>query len=134
MERVKDVKAILEQDEQDALNTIHGSKVVQRFTHRLNENWVQWKNSTLKKKRVTLADAKQVFNPNSNTQLQDLLFDMLGLPVLGLTDSKQPSTDRDTIMALVHHTHDPDVKAFLESMLTYSSVNKILTSFIPAME
>ena len=134
MQRVKEVKAILEQDEQDALKTIHGSKVVQRFTHRMNEAWVQKKNSTLKKKRVTLADAKEVFNPNSSPQLQDLLYEMLGLPILGLTDSKQPSTDRDTIMALVNHTHDPDVKAFLEAMLTYSAVNKILTSFIPAME
>lgn len=134
MQRVKEVKAILEQDEQDALKTIHGSKVVQQFTHRMNENWVTKKNATLKKKRVTLADAREVFNPNSSLQLQELLYEMLGLPVLGLTDSKQPSTDRDAIMSLVNHTHDPDIKAFLEAMLTYSAVYKILTSFIPAME
>lgn len=134
MQRVKEVKAILTQDEQDALRTIHGSMVVQRYTHRMNENWVTRRNSVLKKKRVTLADAKEVFNPNSSPQLQDLLYEMLGLPVLGVTASKQPSTDRSTIMALVNHTKDPDVKSFLEAMLTYSAVNKILTSFIPAME
>lgn len=100
----------------------------------MNENWVTMKNATLKKKRVTLANAKEVFNPNSSPQLQELLYEMLGLPVLSLTDSKQPSTDRDTIMALVNHTHDPDVEAFLKAMLTYSAVYKILTSFIPAME
>lgn len=134
MQQVKEVKAILQQDEQDALKTIHGTNVIQKFTYRMNEKWVEWKNSVLKKKRVTLADAKEVFNPNSNPQLQDLLYDMLGLPVLSLTDSKQPSTDRDTLKDLINHTEDPDVKSFLEAMLTYSAVNKILTSFIPAME
>lgn len=134
MERVKEVKALLQADESAALKTIHQSPVIQQFTHRLNEKWVAWKNTKLKKKRVTLADAKEVFNPNSGPQLQDLLFEMLGLPVLGLTDSKQPSTDRDTLSALVHHTNNADVKALLSAMLDYSAVNKILTSFIPAME
>lgn len=134
MERVKEVKALLQADETAALNAIQQSPVVKKFTHRLNEKWVEMKNSTLKKKRVTMADAKEVFNPNSGPQLQELLYEMLGLPVLNLTDSKQPSTDRDTLSSLVHHTSNADVKAFLNAMLDYSAVNKILTSFIPAME
>lgn len=134
MPRVKEVKAILQQDEDTALNTIRQSNVVQRYTYKMNEEWVTWKNSVLKKKRVTLADAKEVFNPNSGPQLQNLLYEMLGLPVLSLTDSKQPSTDKDTITALVNHTSDPDIKAFLNAMIDYSAVNKILNSFIPAME
>lgn len=134
MPRVKEVKAILQQDENTALNTIRQSNVVQRYTYKMNEDWVIWKNSVLKKKRVTLADAKEVFNPNSGPQLQNLLYEMLGLPVLSLTDSKQPSTDKDTITALVNHTADPDIKAFLNAMINYSAVNKILNSFIPAME
>lgn len=132
--RVLEVEAILEQDQQDALNIIHGSKIIQQFTYQLNEKWVNWKNSTLKKKRVTLADAKEVFNPNSNPQMQDLLFGMLNLPILNYTDSKQPSTDGNTLLALVNHTNDPDIREFLNAMLNYSAVNKILTSFIPAMK
>ena len=134
MDRVLEVEQILQSDEDKALHTIRSSSVVQQYTYRMNENWVEWKNSVLKKKRVTLADATEVFNPNSGPQLQELLYEMLGLPVLELTDSKQPSTDRDTLEKLVNHTSDADVKAFLNAMLDYSAVNKILSSFIPAMK
>ena len=134
MKRVKEVKIILEDIEKKALDTIQNTNVVKQFTYRLNEDWVEWKNSTLKKKRVTLADAKEVFNPNSGPQLQKLLFEMLGLPVISLTDSKQPSTDGDSLRALVHHTKDEDILSFLNAMLEYGAVNKILTSFIPAFE
>lgn len=134
MPRVLEVKAILQKDENKALDTIKNSSIVQRFTYLMNEKWVEWKNSTLKKKRVTLADAKEEFNPNSGPQLQSLLYEMLGLPVISYTDSKQPSTDRDTLTALLNHTADQDIKAFLNAMLDYSAVNKILNSFIPAME
>lgn len=133
MQRVKEVHAIMTDYEQKALTTIHGSNVVQEFTNRMNLKWVDEKNLKLKKKRVTLADAKEVFNPNSGPQLQDLLFNMLELPVLSFTDNKQASTDRDTLMALVNHTSDPDVLAFLDAMLIYAAVNKILTSVLPAM-
>jgi DNA polymerase-1 len=134
MDEVKRVKSILESDEKKALDTLHSSSIVQQYTYRMNENWVKWKNSTLKKKRVTLADAKEVFNPNSNPQLQDLLYNMLGLPVLSLTDSKQPSTDKDTIKALLNHTSDKFIKEFLKALQDFSAVTKILSSFIPAME
>lgn len=134
MKRVIEVKAILMKDEVDALTKIHNSNVVQNFTHHLNESWVNWKNSTLKKKRVTLADAKETFNPNSPLQLQALLYEMLGLPILSRTDTDQPSTDRSTLKSLINHTERQDIKDFLNAMLDYSAVNKILTSFIPAME
>lgn len=134
MERVLEVEQILQADQDKALDTIHGTNTVKEFTLLLNEQWVIWKNSKLKKKQVTLADAKEVFNPNSGPQLQKLLFEFLQLPVLELTDSKQPSTDGDTIKALRNHTTDPDVLDFLNALLDYGAVNKILTSFIPAMK
>lgn len=134
MKRVKEVKAILEDIEKKALDVIYQTNVVKHFTYRRNEAWVEWKNSTLKKKRVTLADAKEEFNPNSGPQLQDMLFNLLALPVISYTDSKQPSTDGDTLRTLLNHTTNPDILAFLNAMLEYGAVNKILTSFIPAFE
>lgn len=134
MNRVTEVRQTLELVSNTALDIIRNNPIVQRFTYNMNEQWVIWKNSTLKKKRVTLADAKEVFNPNSGPQLQSLLYEMLNLPVLAYTESKQPSTDRDTLTKLINHTSDPDIKAFINAMLEYSAVNKILTSFIPAME
>ena len=134
MKRVLEVEQDLEADMAKALAVIQNSATVQRYTDRLNERWVYKRNNELKKKRVTLADAKEVFNPNSAPQLQDLLFQFLALPVLGYTDNKQPSTDGDTIKALQFHTNDPDIKAFLKGLEEYKAVNKIITDFIPSLK
>jgi len=88
MERVTQVEAEMLADEDKALTAIRGLPLVQKFEYLLNEDWVNWKNSTLKKKRVSMADAKEVFNPNSPPQLQRLLYEELALPVIATTDSK----------------------------------------------
>lgn len=134
MEEVKRVKHLLQIDFDAAVSRIEQSKCVQRYTYRLNERWVAKRNSELKVKRVTLADANEIFNPNSGPQLQGLLYEMLGLPVISVTDTKQPSVDGDTLKALRYHTSNPDIIAFLDAMIDYGAVNKILTSFIPALE
>lgn len=133
MKRVIEVKALLEVDEHKALDAIQQSPIVQQFTTLLNEAWVAKRNKELKVKRVTLADAHEVFNPNSPAQLQSLLYGMLKLPVLAYTDSKQPSADRDTITALINHTTNADEKALLSALVDYSCVKNIITTFIPAM-
>jgi DNA polymerase-1 len=133
MKRTIEVKSLLEADETKALKTILTSKVVKDFTKVMNKDWVVKRNAKLKVKRVSLSDANETFNPNSGPQLQKLLYEMLVLPVISYTDSKQPSVDKDTLTALVHHAKDLDAKNFLLAMIDYSSVNKILTSFIPAL-
>ena len=144
--QIEKVKHILTVIADNAVDSMRGSHLIQQFEYRRLENFTEQKNKEWKKKRATvdeMAEAAKTsesirkavtFNPNSGPQLQELLFEMLGLPVISLTDSKQPSTDRDTLTALVNHATTPEEKAFLESMLEYGAVNKILTSFIPAME
>ena len=146
MERVKDARASLQADFDKAYNTIQQNLLIQQFNYRLLEKWVRTKNATWKKKQTTvtetlasLADnpklaAELTFNPNSGPQLQDLLYNMLQLPVISLTESKQPSVDGETLKALRHHTQDQGVIAFLDAMIDYGAVNKILTAFIPALE
>ena len=134
MVQVRETKRLLQIDYDLALNQIETCNIVQQYTYRLNEKWVTEKNNTLKKKRVTLADANEVFNPNSGPQLQDLLYNVLHLPVISFTDSKQPSTDKETLKALRNHTTNQDVINFLNAVLDYASVNTILTTFIPALE
>ena len=134
MQRVMEIKAEMLDDYNIALNTIRSNPKIQEYTYILNEKWVEKRNNELKKKRVTLTDAKEVFNPNSDPQMQDLLFNFLGLPVLGLTDSKQPSSDGDTLKSLKNHTTDPDILSLLSAVLDFVSVEKILSSFIPPME
>jgi len=132
MNRVKQVKSLLEIDEQDALNRINSSSLVQEFTYLLNENYVNKMNSKWKKKRITVEECNEVFNPNSPNQLQSLLYESIGLPVIAYTDTKQPSADQDTLEALKNHTKDNKVIELLDALLDFKSVNKILTTFIPA--
>jgi DNA polymerase-1 len=93
------------------------------------ERWAVKRNAKLKKKRVTAADCTEEFNPNSGPQLQVLLFEVLQLPVLKLTRTKQPSTDGDTLEALCHHS--PQYKEFLEWLVELSQVDQLLSSFVP---
>lgn len=134
MDRVKEVRAIMDADEAQAIAQMKASPIIQKFTYQLNEEWVDAKNATLKVKRVTIADAKEDFNPNSAPQLQKLLYDMLGLPILSRTDSGLPSTDGDTLKALRHHAGDQELITLLDALSDYKAVNKLTTSFLPAME
>lgn len=132
METVNQVAEEMETDRNQALKTIRESKLMKNFTLMLRQEWVDDKNAKLKKKQVTLTDCDIEFNPNSGPQLQKLLFDYIGLPVLSLTKSKQPATDGDTIKALRTHTQSEDVKELLNALIDYKLVDKIITSFIPA--
>ena len=93
------------------------------------------KNLTLKTKVKPISDFNHiVFNPNSNPQLQRLLFDTLGLPILDLTDSKAPSTGGKTIKKLMHHTTDPQVLEILTALKEVADVSIILNTFISAFK
>jgi DNA polymerase-1 len=134
MQTVEEIKAKLVAAKDKALGEIERSPITQRFTQLLNEKWVEEKNLVLIKKRVTLADAKGAFNPNSAPQKQALLYGMLGLPIIDYTDTKLPSTKADTLENLKNHTTDPDILSFLDSILDHAGVVIILNTFIPALE
>lgn len=74
------------------------------------------------------------FNPNSGSQLQRLLYDQMGLPVLDRTKTKQPATGGDTLEKLINHTAIPEYKAIIEALIGYGKVETVLSSFIPAFE
>lgn len=134
MKRVLEVEKILQAEEDSAVNRIQSNPLVQRFIHQKNEKWVVEKNLSLKKKVVTIADAKEVFNPNSPDDMVGILFEMLALPVLSRTKTKQPSADGDSLEKLVHHTKDPQVLDLLKALKDFKDVNKILGTFIKALK
>jgi DNA polymerase-1 len=137
MRRVLEVEKILQAAFDKAESDIMASAAVQRYSYRLAEKYAAKMNGKWKVKRITVAeveDEDRTFNPRSAPQLQDLLFTFLGLPVLSLTDSKLPSTDGDTIEALINHTGDAYVKEFLSALLEYKAVEKILGTFIKALK
>ena len=138
MPRVKEVKFILGEIEKAALTVIQHSVLVQEFVYNMNLAWVEEKNAKLKKKRVTMADAKEVFNPNSPLQLQHFLYGKadgcLRLPIIELTDSKLPATGADVLKNLLNHARGAAEEDVIRALIDFKAVNKILTSFIPAME
>lgn len=137
MQRVLEVEQLLLQDHEKAVATLRNSPVIQRFTHELRETHMHKRNAKLKKKRLTIDDPEVQavqFNPESPLQLQQLLFGMLGFPVIAKTKSKQPATGKKTMEALKNHTSDPEVLEFLDAMLDYAAVAKILSSFLPPMK
>lgn len=136
MRKVKIAKYLLQRDERKALHELQHSQLAQQFTQQLKQTWIDEKNQEWKKKRGTLADvpASVVFNPNSGPQLQSLLYEMIGLPIISYTETKQPSTEGKTLHALVNHTQDPAAKTFLQALIDFKAVSKILTDFIPSFE
>lgn len=133
MATVWKVKAELEADEAKAVTAVQSSPLIQAFIHGKNEAWVIHKNNTLKKKRVTIDDAKEEFNPASSLDCQKFLFEYLGLPVIGLTKNGQPETGKETLLALKNHTKKPDVIAVLDALIDFKAVEIILSTFIPPL-
>jgi len=132
MDTVNEVAKEMENDRNQALKTLSNSMLIKNFTLELHEDWAVTRNSKLKVKRVTAEESPVVFNPNSDKHIQKLLFSNLGLPVLGLTKSKQPETGGDTLKALLNHTNNCEVKEILGAIIDFKLVDKIITSFIPA--
>lgn len=135
MKRVLEVEQILKEDQQNALKGLENSSIIKNFIDVLKQEWVEQRNSVLKKKKVTLEDATKVtFNPRSHPQLQRLFYEELGLPVINMTAKCLPSTDSDTLKALQNHTDNEEIKNILGSLIDFYAVDKILTAFIPAFK
>lgn len=108
---------------------------VQKFNQWYRQNEMEKANATLKVKQHPLShfDDKEL-NPGSGDQLQVLLFEIIGLPVLDYTPTKQPATGRKVLQKLKNHTNDPDVQDLLDALIGINEVDKILSSFIPSFE
>lgn len=135
MGKVQKAKQELENLDNGYLSKITSNPVISSFNSWLQVQAMNKANAKLKIKQHPLEKFKDVaFNPNSNPQLQVLLYEQLGLPVLDFTDTKQPATGGETIEKLLNHTTDPEVKSLLESLIGHTGVAKILSAFIPSFE
>jgi DNA polymerase-1 len=119
---------ILSDRKAELLRLIENHRAVERYMVIHRERWAQKRNLKLKKKRVAPEDCPEAFNAGSSLQLQSLLYEVLELPVISLTKTQQPSTDGDTLEALVHHTEE---KELLQWFIELSQVDKLLSSFVP---
>lgn len=129
-QKVAEKNAKLLSDRADELiNLIQAHEYVSRYMTLHRQRWAEKRNAKLKKKRVQPEDCTEIFNPNSAPQLQALLFEVVGLPILATTKTGQPSTDGDTLKALCYHSEE--AKEFLTWLIELSQVEKLLSSFVP---
>lgn len=133
-EKIAKAKAVLVETQQTALATIMSSEAVKQAENISKQVKLDKVNAKLKTKQHTIEKfADEVFNPNSGTQLQVLLYKVLGLPVLEKTDTGQPTTGGDVLKMLQNHCK-PEDKELLTALVKYSEADKILSTYIPNFE
>lgn len=141
--RIIEAKAELERQEAEHLAVIQCHPIIQVLEDQLTKTAWETDFASRKAKAKHPENIKPkdwdsfprvAFNPNSGPQLQILLYEHMQLPVIDLTDTKQPATGADTLEKLIHHTQDSGYRAVLEALIRYSKVAKILSAFIPAFE
>lgn len=90
-------------------------------------------NATHKKKQKTPQDFIHYrLNPNSGDQVGDMLFEVMGLPILETTPSGKPSTSGDVLEKLENHTSDPTKLEVLHCLKAMQDIQKIRGTFIKA--
>lgn len=133
MNQVKKVRQELEDKRSEYLHTINTNPYTKQTTKQLQQIELNQINAKLKTKQHGLDKvADYQFNPASNKHLQYLFYTTLSLPVLDYTVSKQPATGTSTIEKLINHTDEH--KDLLMAFIGLNQVDKILTTFIPALE
>jgi len=133
--RIIEVRGQLEAMQAEHLAVINSSPLIQQMNLHVQTKAMVAANAKLKVKQHPLEHfAKLKFNPNSGPQLQVLLYELMGLPVIDFTDTKQPATGAETLAKLINHVQEPAHKALLQALISHGQVDTILTNFIPAFE
>lgn len=117
----------------DLISELRALPTVIEFVDSLREEAARKKNLTLVKKRVTAADFMNLdFNPNSNPQVAGLLHDFFKLPIIDLTDTKQPAVGGKTLKKHFNTCTDPSIKRTLQILIEFAEVAIIRNTFINA--
>lgn len=132
--RVQEVKLQLSNEVQAMLCILQANAYVVEATDRIQKDTMRITNSKLKVKQHPREIFQDPINFNSGAQLGVLLYDVMELPVLEWTDTKERATGNKVIKDLMNHTKDPEKLEVLKALAEYSKVVKILTGFIPTFE
>ena len=134
-EKVKAVRKQLEAGLDAAIQLMRGTKAVQAAERIIQQNAMVAANAKLKTKQHPIEHFAHIqLNPGSNQQVAILLYEVMKLPVIERTKTKQPATGADVIEKLANHAKTEEAKALMKALVDYNKVAKILSSFIPAFE
>ena len=135
MKRIHEVHTELNQLQDDYLTVIKNHELVKSTEVQLKLLKLIDINSKLKTKQHGEEKVQDYeFNPNSPRHLQQLLYETMQLPTIDYTKTKQAATGAGTIEKLLNHTHDESSKELLNALIGLNKVDKILSTFIPALE
>jgi DNA polymerase-1 len=131
LSKVTSAKIKLEAVRDIATRIVKASPVIKKTQFALQMKAMREANASLKKKVKSLDEFKDLlFNPGSPLQLSYLLYDVLKLPVVDFTKTKQPATGQKTLKKLVAHTNDEKTIELLEALIELAQSSKILNDFI----
>ena len=134
VDKVLKLEQDLLQEREQLLSQISNLPPIKNTEYINSQRRAEKKNKEYKKKRVTWEDVFEPINFNSNLQLEVLLYEVMQLPVIEVTDNGNPSVSGSTIEKLVNHTSDPQYQLILNTIKQYNDVEKILSAFIPAFK
>ena len=134
LQEVAKLKADLLDEQKRLLEYLTSRQAIRNAEYQIAEHLTLQRNAKLKKKQTTVKENLQPFNFSSGKHLMVLLYDIMQLPIVDFTESKQPSTSKGTMEKLMNHTENQEYKDILISLMELSDVEKMLTTFIPTFE
>ena len=135
--KVQEAKAELTAIVDTHMDYFNNDPVIADFHHTQKQDLADQMTAKAKKKVYELDDPiieRFKFNPNSNKQLQGLIYGYLGYEVIDLTKEKQPATGKKTLEKLKANTKSDAHKELFDHLIALADADKILTTFIPAFE
>lgn len=122
----------LEAIRQEETNKLLENPLVQKAQSIIRQNESDKKHEKWKTKKVPLSFFDYIiFNPGSSSQLQILLYKVMGLPILDKTDSGAPATGKDTLIKLREFLDGtPESNQVIDSLLEIGQVSILLDNFI----
>lgn len=119
----------------DLINKLMQYPEIKQVEHILNQReLIKWNSDSKHKKVKTIKDFNKTFNPGSTNHVAILLYDILKIPVIELTEGGQPSCSSKTLKKLINRITDQRLLDILQLFIDISAVDQILVLFIPAFQ
>lgn len=133
MDVVLETRTELEAIEKDCKDTLFALPLIQGFIKHLRKKesdacHAKWKKKTMPIEHFDYFE----FNPNSNNQVQDLLYRYLDYAVIDTTKSGEPAVGAKTIKKLMFVAKTDEHKTMFDALRGLSEVSIILNTFITA--
>jgi len=135
MDQVLKTETIMEGYRKKFSHTVFNSPIIKKFTKVLRKRESDVMHAKWKKKTEPIEYFDYFeFNPASNPQVSQLLYDFLGYKIIDRTKKKQPAVGGKTLKKLIHVAKCSEDADLLKALIDLGEVSKILDTFIKAFK